>query len=88
MPHKRTATMMESSKTRNYNIYEILYNIYKDHIFQNEKEIKFFSITAPSFIKGTSKFGHCKDFIDAAVNPDHISTLKKQLDKVELIFLS
>ena len=36
-PQKRTATMMASSKTQNYHICEILYNLYKYHIFQNKK---------------------------------------------------
>ena len=37
MSHKRKATMMASSKTRNYHIRDIIYNLYKDHIFQNKK---------------------------------------------------
>ena len=53
MPHKRTATILASSKTWNYHICEIIYNIYEDNIFQNKKEIKFVSITALSFIKDT-----------------------------------
>ena len=75
---------MMSSKNQNYHICEILYNIYKDNIFQNKKEIKFFSINAPSFIKDTEHFGHCLELIDAAVNPYHIATLNKQLDKAEI----
>ena len=34
---KGTDNMMASSKTRNYHIYEIIYNLYKDNIFQNKK---------------------------------------------------
>ena len=45
---------MESSKTQNYHIHDILYNIYEDNIFQNKKEINFISITAPYFIKDTA----------------------------------
>ena len=56
MPHKRTSTMMASSKTQNYHICEIIYNIYEDNIFQKKKEINFVSITTPSFIKDTAKF--------------------------------
>ena len=63
---------------------EVIYNLYKDNIFQNKKEIKFFSINAPSFIKDTENFGHCMELLYVAMNPDHISTLKKQLDKAEL----
>ena len=84
MLQKRTATMMTSSKTRNYHICEILYNLYKDNIFQNKKYIKFFSITALSVIKDTANFSHCVDLIYAAVNPYHIVTLNKQLEKVEI----
>ena len=51
MPQKIKATIMASSKTQNYHICEIIYNIYEDNIFQNKKEIKFFSITAIYFIK-------------------------------------
>ena len=76
--------MMESSKTCNYHICDILYNLYEDNIFQNQKEIKFFSITNLSFIKDTSKFGYCKDLINVKLKPYHISTLKIRLDKVEL----
>ena len=79
---------MASNKNQNYHIYEIIYNLYEDDIFQNKTEIKFFSITAPPFIKYTEKFGHCMELIDAAVKPYHITTLKKQLDKADLIFLS
>ena len=64
--------MMASSKTWDYHIRDITYNIYKDNIFQKKKEIKFFSITAKFFIKGTSKFGHCIELVYAAVKPDHI----------------
>ena len=78
--------MMASSKTWNYHICEILYNIYEDNIFQNKNEIKFVSITSPSFINETAKFFHWTDLIDYALNPYHISTLDKQLDKAELIF--
>ena len=84
MPQKRKATMMDSNKTLNYHIREIIYNLYKDDIFQNKKEIKFVSITAMYFIKDTEKFGHCMDLINDAVKPYHIETLKKKLDKVEL----
>ena len=77
---------MASSKTRSYTILGILYNLYEYNTFQNKKEIKFVSITALSFIKDTSKFGHCMELIDAAVKPDHIESLKKQLDKLEMIF--
>ena len=37
MLHKRTATMMVSSKTRNYHICDIIYNLYRYNIFQNKK---------------------------------------------------
>ena len=76
--------MMSSSKTLNYHICGTLYNLYEDNIFQNKKYIKFISITAPSFIKDTTKFGHCTELINSEVNPYHIATLKKQLDKEEL----
>ena len=76
MPQKRTATMMASSKTRNYHICETLYNIYEDHIFQNNKGIKFVSITDPSLINYKAKFGHCMELLDTTLKPDHISTLK------------
>ena len=69
MPQKRKATMMASSKTRNYNICEIIYNLYKYNIFKKKKEIKFVSITDPSFIKGIENFGHFMEIIDAAVKP-------------------
>ena len=65
---------MASSKSRNYHIHDILYNIYKDNIFYNNKEIKFVSITSMPFIKETDIFGYCMELIDAAVNPDHIET--------------
>ena len=55
--------------------------------FITRKEIRFVSITALSFIKDTEKFGHCMELIDAAVKPDHAQSLKKQLDKVEIIFV-
>ena len=87
-PQKITSTTIELIKTQKYNICKILYNLYEDDIFQNKTEIKFFSITAPPFIKYTEKFGHCMELIDAAVKPYHITTLKKQLDKADLIFLS
>ena len=77
--------MTKSSETWNYHIRDIVYNIYEDNIFQNNKSINFLSITAPSFIKDTSKFYHCMYLIDDVVKPDHIATLKKQLDKAELI---
>ena len=64
--------MMASSKNRNYHIHEILYNINEFLIFQNKEEIKFVFITDPLFINDTSKFDHCMDIIDAAVNPDQI----------------
>ena len=70
--------MMASIETRNYNIYDILYNIYEDNIFQNKKEIKFVSIADPSFMKDTENFGHCMEPINAAVKPYHIITLNKQ----------
>ena len=76
--------MMDSNKTLNYHIREIIYNLYKDDIFQNKKEIKFVPITAMYFIKDTEKFGHCMDHINDAVKPYHIETLQKKLDKVEL----
>ena len=76
--------MIESSKPRNYHIREILYNLYEDNIFHNKKEMGFFSITSLSFIKYKANFGHYMELIDAAVNPDHISTLKKQFNKAEL----
>ena len=44
---------MASIKTQNCHIRDILYNIYEDYIFQKKKEIKFVSITDPSFIKDT-----------------------------------
>ena len=47
--------MMASSKNHNYQIYEILYNLYEDSIFHKNKEIKFVSITDPSFINVTTK---------------------------------
>ena len=75
---------MMSSKTQNYRICEILYNIYEDHIFQIKKEIKFVSSTAVSFMNDTANFVHFLDLIDAKVKPDYIATLKKQLDKAEL----
>ena len=84
MPQMRTATMMASSKNQNYHICEINYNFYEDNIFQNKKQIKFVSITALSFIKETEHFGHCMALIDAAVNPYHIATLKKNLDKADV----
>ena len=85
MPQKRKATMMASSKSQNYHIHDILYNIYKDNIFHYKKDIKSVSITAPYFIKYTAKFGHCMELIDAVVNPDHILISKKQLDKGTLM---
>ena len=36
-PHKRKATMMASSKTRNYHICEIIHNLYEDNTFQKKK---------------------------------------------------
>ena len=45
--------MMVSSKTWNYPICEILYNIYEDNLFQNNKDVNFVSVTAKSFIKDT-----------------------------------
>ena len=36
-PQKRSATTMASSKTRNYKILEILYNLCEDNIFHNKK---------------------------------------------------
>ena len=69
IPQKRKATMMASRKTRNYQICDIIYNIYEYNIFQNKKEIKFVSITATSIIKGTEKFGHFMELIAALVKP-------------------
>ena len=48
------------------------------------KESKFIYITDTSFINSTAKFGHFVDIIDDAVNPYHISSLNKQLDKAEI----
>ena len=79
--------MMGSSKTRNNYIFEILYNIYEDNIFQNMKKIKFVSIIDPSLINYTEKFINCMEIIDNTVKPYHISTLKKQLYKLDY-FLS
>ena len=76
--------MMDSSKIRNYHIGDSLYNIYEYNIFQNKKEINFISITAPPFIKETKNPGRFVEIIHSAVNPYHIETLNKQLDKVEL----
>ena len=84
IPQKRTANMTTLSKARNYHISEIIYNLYEGNIFKNKKEINFVSITAPYFIKDTEKSGQCMDITDDAVNPYHIITLKKQLDKAEL----
>ena len=84
MPQKMKATMTVSSKTQNYHIREIIYNIYEDNIFQNKKEIKLVSINAPSFIKDTAKFGHWMELIDDSVNPNYIAILNSQLDKAEL----
>ena len=75
---------MASSKTWIYQILEIIYNIYEDNIFYNNKEIKFVSITSLPFIKDTDIFGYYMELIDAAVNPDHIATFKKLLDKSQL----
>ena len=44
MLHKRTATMMVSSKTRNNHIRAIIYNIYEYNIFKNMKRIKLYSL--------------------------------------------
>ena len=76
--------MMMSSKTWNYHTCDILYIIYKDNIFYKNKEIKFVSITSLPFIKDTDIFGYYMELIDAAVNPDHIATFKKLLDKSQL----
>ena len=57
-------------------------------ILHNKKEIKFLSITALYFIKDTTHIGKFMELIDAEVKLDHIVTLKKQLDKAEIIFLS
>ena len=73
--------MMSSSKTWNYHTSEIIYNLYKDNIFQNKKKTNFISITAPSFKKDTSNFGHFMDLIYAAVNTYNIASLKKNLYK-------
>ena len=53
MPQERKSTMMTSSKTYNYHIREIIYNLYKDNIFQTNKEINFVFIAYPSFKKDT-----------------------------------
>ena len=82
--HKRKTTMTASSKTHNYHFHKIPYNIYEDNIFQNNKEIKFLSMNAPSLIKETAMFGHFMYLIDGAVESYHISTLKKQLDREKL----
>ena len=37
MPRKRSTTMMAPSKTHNYHIREIIYNIYKYNVFKNKK---------------------------------------------------
>ena len=76
--------MMRSSKTRNYHICDILYSLFEDNIFQNNKEIKFISISVSSLIKGTANFGHCTELIYAALKSNHIASLKKKLDKAEL----
>ena len=78
---------MSSGKTQSYHIRDIIYSLYKDNIFQNKKKIKFISITDPSFIKDTSNFGHCMELIDAAVKPNNIVSIKKNLGKADLIFL-
>ena len=46
--------------------------------------MKLIFITALSFIKDKANFYHYMEIINAAVNPDHISSLKIQLDKAEL----
>ena len=74
---------MASSKTRNHHTHDIIYNLCKSNIFQNKKEIKFISITDPSFINYAAKLGNCMEPIDASLNAYHISTLKKKLDKAE-----
>ena len=84
MPQKNKDFMMVSSKTQGYHIRDIIYNFYEDNILYNNKEIKFISVTDPSFIKDTSNFGRWMELIDAAVNPYHVTTLKKQLDKAEI----
>ena len=76
--------MMASSKTWIYHRYEILYNHYKDNIFQNNKEIKIVSISAFSFIRYTANLGHCIGLHDAALKTYNIETLKKHLDKKKL----
>ena len=45
MSQKSKATLTASSKTQNYHIRDIIYNLYEYDIFQNKKEIKFVSIT-------------------------------------------
>ena len=84
MPQKMIATIMVSSKTRNYHICEIIHNLYEDDIFLNKKEIKFVSITVTSLIKYTSKLGQCMELIDSAVKLYHIANLNIKLDKAEL----
>ena len=39
--------MMAPSKTRNYHIRDIIYNLYEDNIYHKKKEIKFVSINDP-----------------------------------------
>ena len=75
---------MASSKTRNYHICDILFNICKDNIFHNNKYIKFISIISPSFIHDTKKFSHCMELINAIVKSDQIETFKIKLDKAEM----
>ena len=88
MPQERISNVMVSNKTQNYHIRDIIYNLYKYNILKKKEEIKFISITTLSFIKDIEKFGHCMELIGAEVNPYHITSLKKQLDKAELKKLS
>ena len=52
-PNKMSDNMMASSKNWNYQSHDIIYNLYKDHIFQNKNQINYIYITAQSFIKDT-----------------------------------
>ena len=75
---------MESSKNQKYCIRDIICNIYEENIFHKNKESKFIYIMDTSFINYTARFGHFVNIIDDAVNPYHISSLNKQLDKSDI----
>ena len=77
-------TRHASSKTQSYHTRDIIYNLYGHIIFKNKKEIKFISIADFYFIENMEKFGHWMDIVDAVGKPDHILSLKKNLDKAEL----